>query len=239
MAATKAEWQAPSAGQSLRNSYASVGSTAAAHGLWFWFGWQDSDTSALCRTGSGRAMSAAPAKRRFVSITARPTPELKNRFAEAAARRGLSESGLALIAVRTYLELTGFGPSPPAAPRAEPATDRITIRLRPGDRRAIGWRASQRGTTASTYIAALVRAHIAANPPLTREELQALKVAVAVLAGAGRVLHPLARHASTTGQLPDDLRQEVSRLATAVKALEERTSEFARAALVSWETSSD
>lgn len=175
-------------------------------------------------------------KRHFLSITARPVVEEKKRFAELASRRGLSESQLALLAIRTYLELSRFGPPPFAKVVTEPATDRITIRLRPGDRQAIGWRASRRGTVASNYIAALVRAHVAASPPLIREELHAFKEAVAVLAGARRVLHQLARNALATGQLPEDLRQELSRMGGAIKTLEEQTRAFTRKALITWET---
>lgn len=174
-------------------------------------------------------------KRHFLSITTRPVAEEKKRFAELAARRGLSESQLALLAIRTYLELSRFGP-PFAKVVTEPATDRITIRLRPGDRQAIGWRASRRGTVASNYIAALVRAHVAASPPLIKEELQAFKEAVAVLAGARRVLHQLARNALATGQLPEDLRQELSRMGGAIKTLEEQSRAFTRKALITWET---
>ena len=63
-------------------------------------------------------------------------------------------------------------------------TDRITIRLRPGDHQVIARRAAQRAMKASSYLAALVRAHVAANPPLAATELAALKQSVVVLAGS-------------------------------------------------------
>src|SRR2546425_11341110 len=75
----------------------------------------------------------------------------------------------------------------PTAPRVA-ATDRITIRLRPGDGEAITRRAAQRGMKASTYLAALVRAHVGVNPPLAASELVALKRSVIVLAALGRLL---------------------------------------------------
>lgn len=127
------------------------------------------------------AMTCRFARSPLPSITARPSAAEKARFATLAATSGLSESALAMIAIRTVLD-------PDAAPVREsvpppargPATDRITIRLRPGDGESIARRAAQRGMKSSAYLAALVRAHLAVNPPLTANELAALKQSVAV-----------------------------------------------------------
>jgi hypothetical protein len=82
-----------------------------------------------------------------------------------------------------------------------PALDRITIRLRPGDRLAIRHRAAERRMKDSAYIAALVRGHVAVNPPLATHELTALKGAVSVLAAFGRILARAAREATQAGVL--------------------------------------
>jgi hypothetical protein len=173
---------------------------------------------------------------RVPSITARPTPDEKRRFAELASSRGMSESTLALIGIRSLLDSNG----PPArwVEKPAPATDRITIRLRPGDHETIARRAAQRGMKAATYLAALVRAHLAANPPLAATELAALKQSIVVLAGFGRLLAQTARNASLGGPEREDLKQHLSRTRAAVAALEERTHDLARAALISWETHS-
>jgi hypothetical protein len=85
----------------------------------------------------------------------------------------------------------------------------------------------------STYVAALVRAHIATNPPLTTDELAAFKRSVATLTALRRLLAEVARtSASAVG------RDDLQRTRTAVAALEERTDELARAALISWESRS-
>jgi hypothetical protein len=170
------------------------------------------------------------------SITARPTADEKRRFAELAASRGMSESTLALIGIRSLLDSNG----PPAmwVEEPAPATDRITIRLRPGDHQVIARRAAQRAMKASTYLAALVRAHVAANPPLAATELAALKQSIVVLAGFGRLLAQTARNASLGGPEREDLKQDLSRTRAAVAALEERTHDLARTALISWETHS-
>lgn len=113
-----------------------------------------------------------------------------------------------------------------------PATDRITIRLRPGDGVSIEQRAAKRGMKRSAYIAALVRAHVAANPPSPEAELTALKQAVVVLAGVGRVL------AQTAGTSQGVSRGDLERVRSAVAALEQRTHDLAKAALISWESRS-
>lgn len=106
-------------------------------------------------------MNSDAASSRRPSVTVRLTPDEKRRFATIAAARGQSESELGLAAVRVLLELNAnqIPPAASAMPK-ESASDRITIRLRPGDRQTIAERARQRSTKASTYIAALVRAHV-------------------------------------------------------------------------------
>ena len=125
-------------------------------------------------------------------MTARPTPDEKHQFAVLAASRGISESKLALVAIRELLSSNPVGRfTAPDHVEVSP-TDRITIRLRPGDGRAIAARAELRGLKPSTYISGLVRAHVTANPPLAVDELQAVKGAVAQLTAIGGALHQVA-----------------------------------------------
>jgi hypothetical protein len=86
----------------------------------------------------------------------------------------------------------------------------------------------------SAYLAALVRAHVAMNPPLTANELAALKHSVAVLAGVGRLLAQAIRLPSSIGVA----REELQRTQAAVADLEQRTHDLARVALISWESRS-
>ena len=182
-------------------------------------------------------MNSGPRNSRGPSITARPTPDEKDRFAELAAARGISESALALIAIRALLD---SNPAPISTPAPEcgrhPATDRITIRLRPGDRHALAQRAAQRGIRPSRYLAALVRAHIAASPPLTIDELSVLKHGVAVLAKLSRALSHTARSITQGGPLPPNLQTELNHTRAVVAAIEQRTHDLARSALITWES---
>jgi hypothetical protein len=184
-------------------------------------------------------VSSSGSASRLPSITARPTPAEKERFAALAASRGTSESTLALIAIRSLLDCNDVAETNAAPARRERSIDRITIRLRPGDRRVINERANQRGMKASTYLAALVRAHIATNAPLTNEELGAYKQGVIVLAGLGRLLARFSRDAARAGPIPQDLQQELSRTRAVIAGLEKRTHDLARAALMSWESGYD
>jgi hypothetical protein len=180
----------------------------------------------------GALKSTAP------TITARPTPEEKRLFAAVAGQRQMSETALALIAIRALLE-SQSPDLPPNPSSSGPALDRITIRLRPGDRLAIRHRSSERRMKDSGYIAALVRGHVTANPPLPTHELAAFKAAVSVLAWFGRLLARSAREAAQTGLLTRDLQQELSRSRALVLEVERRMHEFAQAALISWESRID
>lgn len=177
------------------------------------------------------------ARSRLPTLTVRITPEEKQRFVELAADHGLSESALALIAIRAVVAPGGAEAlNIPRAPPREPATDRITIRLRPGDGAALDARAARRGVKASTYLAALVRSHITANTVLTAQELDALKHAVVVLAGVGRVLSRIARSGDQGCPISPEIRQALAQTRSVVAAMEQRTSDLARAALRSWES---
>jgi len=170
------------------------------------------------------------------AITVRVSTEEKTWFATLARSRGVSESALALSAIRSVQDSGSLNPYP-TGPHT-PATDRITIRLRPGDGEAIVRRASERGMKASAYLAALVRAHVAVNPPLAAKELATLKQSIVVLAGLGTLLAQTARNPVLSGPGLGDVRQSISRTRAAVAALEQRTHDLARTALISWESRS-
>jgi hypothetical protein len=88
----------------------------------------------------------------------------------------------------------------------------------------------------STYLAALVRSHIAADAVLTADELQTVKQAVIVLAAVGRVLSRIARCRSQGGAISPEIRQALAQTRSVVAAVERRTSDLTRAALRSWES---
>jgi hypothetical protein len=194
--------------------------------------------SAFCGNNGDFSVNDDALQLRTPTITARPTPEEKRRVAEVARRRRISESALALIAIRAFLD-SDLHELPPSTSILEPAVDRITIRLRPGDRGAIRRRAAERRMKDSAYVASLVRGHVSVNPPLATNEIVTLKVAVSALAGFGRLLARTTRDAAQAGVLSKDLQHDLSRTRALVCDVERRMHEFARAALVTWESRLD
>jgi uncharacterized protein (UPF0548 family) len=152
-----------------------------------------------------------------------------------AASHGISESALALIAIRALLDSNAPAPNVlRSGTTRETATDRITIRLRPGDGRAIHDRAARRGFKPSAYIAALVRAHVSRNPPLPSDELALLKQGIVLLSRVGQVMAHTARRAAEEGALPPELAKQLSQTRAVVAGLERCTHDLARAALIAW-----
>lgn len=185
-------------------------------------------------------MTERTGKASLPSITARPSAAEKARFKELAMRAGMSESALALVAIRSLLDSDDKSSSTVSIPVERlAATDRITIRLRPGDGATIAHRAAARGMKVSAYLAALVRAHVRANPPLPAAELAALKDSVAVLAGLGHVFAHVARAPVLSGMDYEAMRREISHVRIVLARLERQTHDLAKAALIAWESRSE
>jgi len=180
-------------------------------------------------------MSDATAPATGPTITIRVPLEEKALFSELAEKYGVSESALALRGVRWLLDCADRLPSRPVQ-ETGPATDRITIRLRPGDGRGIAIRASHRAMKPSAYLAGLARAHISSNPPLATTELAALKQAVAILAGIGSQLELLRRGLQDNLRTPAEVRAVVERALRSAEAVEDRVHDLALAARQAWES---
>ena len=195
--------------------------------------------SALCSRSSRVNRSQTGCHGVTPSITARPSAVEKMRFKALALRSGVSESALALVAIRNLLGPDGEKSETPTAMERIAATDRITIRLRPGDGAVIARRAGARGMKASGYLSALVRAHVCGNPPLPHAELAALKSSVTVLAGLGQVFARLPRGTALTDADRETLRNDIAHIRAVLSGLEQQTHDFAKAALIAWESRSE
>jgi hypothetical protein len=174
------------------------------------------------------------------SITARPCFEEKARFTLLARQLGLSESALALNAIRALLDRDEqwLDRQPALKWEQVAASDRITIRLRPGDGLEVIRRATKRDMKAATYISALVRAHITANPPLAAAEVNALKTAILVLANLGAMLAKAGRDGIPSGLQGEVYGGMIRRTRREIAVLERRFVDFTKAALIAWETRS-
>jgi len=147
---------------------------------------------------------------------------------------------LALTAIRVLLDSNPSTPSaPPPVDSRDPATERITIRLRPGDAGAVRIRAAQRGFRSSAYLAALVRAHLTHNPPLPNAEMRVLKEGVVALTSLGKLMALYQRRLAEAGALPADLAQQLSKTRAVVAGVERCTHDLVRAALIAWESKYD
>jgi len=170
------------------------------------------------------------------SITAWPTPGQKAGFVALAASRGLSESrllGLLIDSVlaRNPVEQTGDGHHDEAR-----EGHRITLRLRPGDGRWLRLRAHARGMKYTTYAAALIRAHVRADPPMPLEELARLERGLAEFSAIGRRLNQMACTASIGQGVDPGLRVELAAAGEAVQELRQALREVVRFNRISWES---
>src|SRR4051794_10096481 len=100
-----------------------------------------------------------PSAPRSVVIGTRTSSEAKARFAALAARQGLSESAFLGLLVERVLATNSVGDAQFAASkRGDPdlASDRVTLRLRPGDRALADAKAAARRMRTASYLAMLV-----------------------------------------------------------------------------------
>lgn len=170
------------------------------------------------------------------SITAWPSPDQKAGFAALAHSRGLSQSKLLGLLIEALLARS---PMAQAAGQVQPESserDRITIRLRPGDGKLLRSRAQRRRMNYTTYVAALIRAHVRADPPMPLEELSVLERCLAEVSAISRSLSQLAR-AAREGQDADSGQQpELGSVRKAVEELRQALREVVKANRISWES---
>jgi hypothetical protein len=126
-------------------------------------------------------------------IQCRVTPAIKALVRALARRDQITESALVKqlleVVVRSSAAAGLSRLEPPRAPRDL----RLYVRLDPNDRLLLNERAAARGMPAATYVAVLVRSHLRNLAPLPKQELLALKSAVAELGAIGRNLNQIAR----------------------------------------------
>jgi hypothetical protein len=79
---------------------------------------------------------------------------------------------------------------------------------------------------------------VAVNPPLAAKELAELKRSIVVLTSLATLLAQTARSPALAGPSLEEVRQKISRTRAAVAALEQRTHDLVRTALISWESRS-
>ncbi len=99
---------------------------------------------------------------RTAVLGTRTSSESKARFAALAAQQGITESALLALLIDKVLAANTTTDEIDSAHRTretECASDRLTLRLRPGDRTLADAMAAARRMKTSSYLAMLVRAH--------------------------------------------------------------------------------
>ena len=168
-------------------------------------------------------------------IAAHTSPEKKAKFAALAASRGMSESALLTLLMDDVLEQNDVPACASANAEADTATERVSLRLRCGDRRRVDARAAARNMKTASYLVALVRAHVRHDAPLPTAELNSLKMAVGQLSAVGRNLNQIA-HASHLGAaVGGDLVPHLHETVARVEEVRRYVADVVRGNLMSWE----
>jgi len=175
-------------------------------------------------------MDARPSVRQQIAAWA--TPERKGQFAALAASRGLSESKLLGLLIDSVLERNPVDEAGDDRHSEVEEVDRITLRLRPGDGKWLRLRAQRRGMKYTTYGAALIRAHVRANPPMPIEELARIERSLAEVSALERRLSQIARGMRDY----PGLREELAAVLRAVNEVRQAVREVVKVNRISWES---
>ncbi|KQW57637.1 hypothetical protein ASC92_11755 [Variovorax sp. Root411] len=173
--------------------------------------------------------------------------DTRARFAALAARHQLSESSLLAKMIEEVLKANGPVTRGPSLQRVLPSSfacaatdDRITLRLRPGDRTLAAERASARGMKPGGYLAMLVHNHVRSAAVLPPGELSQIKAVGAQLAALGRQLRVFGMPNSPTGgAASDELVKVIMSVRREVESAREATAVLVRHNILSWETSGE
>jgi hypothetical protein len=122
-------------------------------------------------------------------ISVRVPVDTKRRFAGLALKHSKTESRLLLELIEAVLQHNGEAVSDEVT--REGCSERLSLRLRPGDRALLEARAAARRMKVASYAVALIRAHVRRQAPLPMVELNELKLVVARLAALERTLRAI------------------------------------------------
>jgi hypothetical protein len=117
--------------------------------------------------------------------------------------------------------------------------DRVTLRLRPGDRTSVAKRARVRGMKSGTYLAMLIHNHVHDSAVLPPNELDQIRATGAQLAALGRQLRRFGMPNTSVEPWASELRDAIALVRQEVEMAREATAAVVRRNLVSWETGSE
>jgi hypothetical protein len=176
-------------------------------------------------------------------LKTRVPAETKALVRAAAEREYVTES----IWFRRAIERALYPPDSAGTARPQPFKDRraqdnetrgagarLYVRLRPDDRLLLRERATARGMPVATYASVLLRSHLRHLAPLPKEELLALKRAIAELGAIRRKLNQIARDANQVGRVTGPSREDLLAVVKVSEALRGHVKGIISANLTSW-----
>jgi len=169
-------------------------------------------------------------------VTVRLTVDKKSRFGALAASRGLSESALLRQLIASVLAPSAPDPGVEQPHAVVGKTDSIRIWLRPGDGKLLRVRAHEREMSCSGYVAALIRAHLRADPPMPLRELAQLERCLAAVSAMGRSLTQSAALVGEGEGIDLGMLAELAALRQAVEELRQSLREVVKVNRISWES---
>ena len=176
-------------------------------------------------------------------IATRVPPETRARFAALAARHHLRASTLLASMVDEVLKTNGETSLGSGVQRSQRETesgigvaDRITLRLRKGDRALAAQRARSRGMKTGSYLALLIHNHVRDAAVLPPNELDHIKVTNVRLAALGRQLRTFGMPNTQPEPVASDLGEAIALVRREIEVAREATAAIVRRNLISWET---
>ena len=176
-------------------------------------------------------------------MATRVPPETRAHFAVLAARHHLSVSTLLAKMVdgvlKTNVEISldlGEQRFPHESQIDASVADRITLRLRDGDRALAAHRAHSRGMKTGSYLALLIHNHVRDAAVLPPNELDQIKVTNAQLAALGRQLLRFGMPNTQSEPVARDLDETIASVRREVEEAREATAAVVRRNVISWET---
>ena len=181
-----------------------------------------------------------PSATRTHVLGTRTSSETKARFAALAAQQCLTESALLALLIDKVVAAKTTPEEVESAHRTqvkECASNRLTLRLRPGDRTLADAMAAARRMKTSSYLAMLVRTHVRGAPVMPPAELDELKGVVGHLAALGRQLRSLGEGVAAPGGMTSAAaHQLLVEVGTTVESVRQAVAGVVRANLMGWET---
>ena len=171
-------------------------------------------------------------------LKTRVTSQTKQVVESIARQQQLTESAWLRRLITSTLSTAGAVVKDTASvdgSEGSPRAARLMVRLVHEDQLLLQARAAERGMPSATYVSVVVRAHLRGVVPLPKDELQALRRAIAELSVIGRNLNQLARAANQGGRVTGPNRDELRALLRACEGLRDHFRRLLDANLRSWE----